>query len=138
MNNQPQQQQAPQQSKFSTLLKNLFFLILILQFAPILLDNVYKQIKESMYPKTPVGTLRITGAITDGGFYIKYIEKYLKDPEIKGLLLRIDSPGGYSGSPQAILNELKKFKKKKPIVTVVENVCASGSYYIAAASNDII
>ncbi len=132
-------QQAPQQqNKFSSILKNLFFLFLILQFAPAMLVNLKKQFTDMLTPKTMVGVLKIKGYLEDSSYYVRKIDKFLETKEIKGLILYIDSPGGYAGTPQVIINELKKFKEKKPIISVVENVCASGAYYVAAISNRII
>lgn len=123
---------------FSNFMKNLFFLLILLQFTPVVIGSFIKYFKQVFYPETHVGCLKIKSFLLDSSFYVKHINKFLKDPHVKGLLLRIDCPGGYPGTPQAVFNELKKFKQKKPIITLVENVCASGAYYIAAASNDII
>lgn len=123
---------------FSNFLKNLFFLLIIIQFLPLIFSTLSKYFKEVFHPKTEVGCLKITSFLSDSSFYVKHINKFLKDPDIKGLLLKIDCPGGYPGTPQAVFNELKKFKVKKPIIALVENICASGAYYLACASNDII
>ncbi len=55
-------------------------------------------------------------------------------------MLAIDSGGGSAGSAQTIFNEIQALKEKhnKPVVTWVENTCASGAYYAAAASDYII
>jgi len=76
-----------------------------------------------------------------------FISFYLNEEKItnkiktqlkKILTIKIDSPGGLPGASQAIFNELKLFKKEKPVVTFIENVCASGGYYIACASSHIV
>jgi protease IV len=76
--------------------------------------------------------------ITDSTFYVKQIKKFLDDDEIKALFLKIDCPGGTPGASQAVFEEIKNFKKYKPVVVLTENVCASGGYYMAAAANKII
>ncbi len=123
---------------FFTLIKNLFILLLFLQFAPMIFVNIKNYFQELIVPKSQVGQLNIKGLISDSTFYVKNIQKFLKDPQVKALFIKIDSPGGLPGSSQAIFNELNIFKKEKPIVVLVENVCASGGYYIASASNHII
>jgi protease-4 len=128
----------PQRMTLSTILKILFFLILFLQFAPIVLTNLKKSLVEMVRPKTEVGMLKVSGIIKNAGSYIKHIHNFLKSTNIKALLVKIDSPGGFSGSSQAIFNELKKFKEKKPVVVLVEDVCTSGAYYIASAGHYII
>jgi len=123
---------------FYGMLKTLFFLLITIQVASMMFTNVKKTIQETIQPKTQIGHLTIKGFIGDSTFYVKKIRSFAKRPEIKALLIKINSPGGIPGSSQAIFNELTKFKEKKPVVILVENVCASAAYYIAAASNHII
>ncbi len=123
---------------FFAILKNLFFVLLILQFVPIMISGVKSTFEDILFPKAHVGYLSIDGSITDARFYIKKLGDFAKSSDIQALLLRVNSPGGYSGTCHAVFNELKKFKDKKPVVAVIENVGASGAYYIAMASNIVI
>jgi protease IV len=125
-------------SVFFNFLKNVFFFLLILQFAPSIISSLRETAEDILYPKEQVGYLKIEGLIRDSTFYTKRIEEFEKNSSIKALLVKIDCPGGFPASSQAIFNELKKFKKKKPIIALIENVCASGAYYIASAANKII
>ena len=136
--NQSQQQPQPIKRSFSTILKNIFWIILIMQFAPTVLRNIQKSIKDAMEPKSHVALINIKGVISSSDFYTKNIRKYLKDENIHALLLKIESPGGVPGSAQAIFNELKTFKEKKPVVAMIENIGTSAAYYISAASDHII
>jgi protease IV len=128
----------PKKRGFFDIIKNLFWILLFLQFAPILFSNLKNTLEDAMTPKTQVGYLTISGIISDSRFYTKHIRKFLKAPDIKALLVKIDSPGGFPGSAQAIFQELKKFKEKKPVVAFIENIGASAAYNIAAASNYIV
>lgn len=133
--------QQPQQSKadiFFKYVKNFFVLLLVLQFAPIVLGGLKSYIEDNLYPKVQIGLLPINGVISNATYYEKKIEKFTKSPDIKGLIVKIESPGGLPGSAQAIFTALKKCKEKKPVIVVVENVCASAAYYVAVASNLII
>jgi protease IV len=132
-----EQKKSPKMS-FSGILKNVFWVILILQFAPVAIKNISRSFSSAMEPKTLVGQLNVKGPISDSTFYVRQIHKFLKDKNVKALFLKIDSPGGTAGSSQAIYKELLKFKEQKPIVALVENVAASGGYQVAAASNYII
>jgi len=123
---------------FFAIIKNLFFVLLILQFLPPMLSSLKTAAEDALYPKAHVGLLNVSGEIIDPSFYIKKLEEFEKDDDIKALLLRINSPGGYPGSSQAFFIELKKFRAKKPVVVLVENICASGAYYIAVGANSII
>ena len=58
----------------------------------------------------------------------------------KGIILRINSPGGSPVQSGIINNEIKRQKKLHPnipVYAVVEDICASGGYYIAAAADKI-
>lgn len=127
--------------KFDTFfyyVKNIFWVLLVLQFAPFVISSIKDAYTSSMNPKVEIGHLKINGVLTDSSFYLKYIEKFSKDDAIKGLIVSINSPGGMPGTAQAIFSELKKFKQNKPVVVIVENLCASAAYYIAAPANEII
>jgi protease-4 len=58
----------------------------------------------------------------------------------KGIILRINSPGGSPVQAGIIFDEIKRQKAlhpKIPVYAVVEDICASGGYYIAAAADKI-
>jgi protease-4 len=132
------EQKRSRSETFFNFIKNLFIVLLFLQFAPSIISGIKSTLVDTIAPKTHVGYLTINGPITDAAFYVKKIDDMAKDTEIKALFLRINSPGGYAGSSQAIFNEVKKFRVKKPVVALIENMGASGAYYIAAAANSIV
>jgi protease-4 len=51
---------------------------------------------------------------------------------IKGVVLRVNSPGGSAFASEQIYHQLKKLKLKKPIVVSMGDYAASGGYYISA------
>ncbi len=63
-----------------------------------------------------------------------------RDPQVKALLLDIDSPGGGITASDVIYHELKEFHEQtgKEIVAVFGDVAASGAYYVASASQRIV
>ncbi len=124
--------------KLFSAVKALFFVFIIIQFVPAIIVTAKHLLDTAMHPKTHIALLPVNGMISDAAFYTNRLDAFLKDDEIKGLILRINSPGGISGCCQAIFNEISNFAKKKPVVAVVENVAASGSYYIAAAADCVI
>lgn len=65
------------------------------------------------------------------------LEKAKKDSSIKGIVLRINSPGGSALASNLISNRLKEISKEKPIYISIGGVAASGGYYIAANGNKI-
>jgi protease-4 len=62
-----------------------------------------------------------------------------EDNAAQALVLRINSPGGSPVQSGIVYDEIKrlKAKHKKKVYAVVEEVCASGAYYIAAAADEI-
>jgi protease-4 len=123
---------------FYDILKYIMIILVILQFAPSVISKMSHSIYEGVAPTSKVGYLKISGSIDDSAFYIKRLKDFEKTDSIKGLLIKIDSPGGFPGSSQAIAQEIRKFKTKKPVVVYVENVCASAAYYIACEANKIL
>lgn len=67
------------------------------------------------------------------------LEKAKEDPNIKAIVLRIDSPGGEVTAADLMYNELMEFKKqtKKKVYSIFMGAAASGGYYIAMASDKI-
>lgn len=75
--------------------------------------------------------------ITSSNFALDLISKAAKDPNVKGIVLRINSPGGTVAASQEIYQAVLKAKKKKPVVITMGDVAASGGYYIASAGDTI-
>ena len=87
--------------------------------------------------KTLVGFQSETGMVDRIREILKKAEN---DKKIKGILLRINSPGGTVTSSDIIYHEIKSFKERynvKVYVSVVD-VAASGGYYIAMAGDSIM
>lgn len=64
------------------------------------------------------------------------------DGNIKGMVLRIDSPGGSSLASDIMWNKIREVKKERgndfPIVVSIGNVAASGGYYLAVGGDEIL
>ncbi len=80
------------------------------------------------------------GALSRGAeSVVKRLDELEKNDEIKGIVLRINSPGGTVGATQEIYQKLWKLRKKNiVIVASMGDVAASGGYYIASACNHIM
>ncbi len=79
-----------------------------------------------------IGVVEIEGTITDLKDVMADIVRFKEDDSIKGVVVRINSPGGAVGPTQEAAAELKKLKEKKKVYVSMGSVCASGGYYIAA------
>jgi protease-4 len=68
------------------------------------------------------------------------LQNAFKDRNTQGVILRINSPGGSPVQAGVIYDEIRRLRAVYPdipIYTVVEDVCASGGYYVAAATDRI-
>ncbi len=71
---------------------------------------------------------------------INSLQAAFKDKGTVGVVLRINSPGGSPVQSGYINDEIKRLRAKHkdiPLYVVVEDLCASGGYYIAAAADKI-
>lgn len=69
---------------------------------------------------------------------LKSLKTAETDDNIKGVIIKINSPGGTVAMSQNIHNEIMKLREMKPVITVFDDVSASGGYYIASACDRII
>ena len=68
------------------------------------------------------------------------LQDAFKDKRTQGVILRINSPGGSPVQAGYISDEMKRLRTKYPnipLYAVVEDICASGGYYVAAAADRI-
>jgi protease-4 len=71
---------------------------------------------------------------------IPSLNKAFADSGSAAVVLRIDSPGGSPVQAGIIVDEIRRLKRgypDKPLYVVVDEICASGGYYIAAAADRI-
>jgi protease IV len=68
------------------------------------------------------------------------LKKAEQDPEVKAVVLRIDSPGGTVTASDILYHELEVFKQKtgKKVIASIMSLGASGGYYVAVASDKIV
>ena len=68
------------------------------------------------------------------------LQAAFKDKNTQGVILRINSPGGSPVQAQTIYDEMKRLRKKYPdipLYAVVEDICASGGYFVAVGADRI-
>jgi protease-4 len=95
-----------------------------------------------------IAVLHLSGAIEDGkdaspgsivsGPTVKMIEEVTADDRIKGVVIRINSPGGSATASEAIRQALDALAKKKPIVFSMGEMAASGGYWITCIGQPIL
>ncbi|MEO0223173.1 MAG: signal peptide peptidase SppA [candidate division WOR-3 bacterium] len=80
----------------------------------------------------------LIGGKSVGSKTIKEIfEEIRKDKSIKGVVLRVNSPGGSGLASDIMAREIKLTDEKKPVVVSMGGVAASGGYYISAPARKI-
>lgn len=70
--------------------------------------------------------------------FIQQVNKLRKDPGVKAVVLRIDSPGGSALGSDLMWHELRRLAAEKPLIASLGEVAASGGYYMASAANKIV
>jgi protease IV len=76
-------------------------------------------------------------SLTSYGFN-KILKRVGNDSSVKGVIVRIDSPGGEVTASDDIWREMNLLGKKKPVVISMSDVAASGGYYMAMTGDPII
>ena len=118
----------------------------------------YRRVRPStagINPKSRIAVLYAVGAIVSGqsGYdalngetigsdtLVEQIRRIKADKSIKGVVLRIDSPGGSAVASDVIWRELTLLRDQKPsrpLITSMSDLAASGGYYIAVAGQAIV
>jgi protease-4 len=109
-------------------------------------------------PGEPGGRLRVAvvvgeGAISRGGgesdpftgeegirsgAFIRLLRQVRNDASVRGVILRVNSPGGDAIASDEILHEVKLLSKAKPLVVSMSDAAASGGYYISMTGDPVI
>lgn len=81
----------------------------------------------------PLLNRRIVGSAT----IIKEIKRLRNDRRVKGIVVRVSSPGGSVKASYEIAHELDRTREVKPVVISMGSSCASGGYYVATGGDYI-
>ena len=91
--------------------------------------------------------LHLSGAIVDGketspgsivsGPMVKSIEELIQDDRVKGVVVRVNSPGGSATASEAIRQALDELARKKPVVVSMGEMAASGGYWVSCIGQPI-
>src|SRR3954463_2260723 len=89
--------------------------------------------------------VELNGVIAPGGEasadkVTSSLQAAFKDKNTQGVVIRINSPGGSPVQAQTIYDEMRRLRKKYPdipLYAVVEDICASGGYFVAVGADRI-
>jgi protease IV len=115
-------------------------------FAPVDIEKYIDLNKSKKANFNKIAVIYAEGTITDGKGdrdeiagerFAKEIRKLSEKKDVKGVVLRINSPGGSATASDVILREIKRLQQKKPVVISMGNTAASGGYWIATGGQYI-
>lgn len=120
----------------------LFLAFLIYVFYQI---KLYNEEEKTAQEGPHIGLIDLSGGIFDSegnsaDFFAKGMASAYKNPGLKALILRINSPGGSPVQADYMFNTLQYYRKKHPDIktyAVCVDICASAAYYVAAAADEI-
>lgn len=126
----------------------IFFKLLLFAYLFVLLVMMYDPFSERLKRGASgahTAVVDVVGMIADGAdadadIIIKGLRAAAESKGAKGIILRLNSPGGSPVQSATIYNEIRRLKQKKPtlpIYAVVTDICASGGYYVASAADKI-
>lgn len=94
--------------------------------------------KAELIASDKLGVVHLDGVIENSRPVVEWIKDLREDKSVKGVLLRINSPGGVVAPSQEIYTAVRKLAAKKPVVASMGTVAASGGYYAAAPATRIM
>lgn len=121
----------------------VLFLLYIIIISSVAFSPLGKKGMVSSGPHTAVVDVKgviMAGAEADAEVLIESMNKAVSDPNTKGLIIRLNTPGGSPVQANYVYNAIKDIRKQNPdlpVYAVIEDLCASGGYYIAAAADKI-
>lgn len=118
----------------------LFFIFILFAFYTVTQLKETSSLGESLLDaskSSPIAVIPIEGEIKDSKKIVEMLFAAEESPEIKAIILRIDSPGGAVAPTQEIYEEVRRIDAIKPIYSSFGSVAASGGYYIGAGTRKI-
>ena len=129
-----------------SILANILLLLMLIGVSALIMTGHRGVLTEEVIQKGPQSTkiavIKVQGLIDDRQRRDVYrqLERARQDKRVKGLIIRVYSPGGTIAGSDQIYNEIVKYKDKtgKPVVAFMQGVAASGGYYVSVACDKIV
>jgi len=116
-------------------------------------SDVFQRSTKKKHEKNAIAIVHVDGPIVPGkpqpslfgsGDAVAYstpirqaLDKVANDKSVRGVVLRVSSPGGSVVASEIIFNATKRVAAKKPLVVSMGNVAASGGYYVSCGAETI-
>jgi protease-4 len=111
-------------------------LLLVLIILPLAAGSLLAAV---LIPRPQIAVVRIEGDIW--GYYTAFLADSLEavgnDPAVRAVVLDISSPGGEVTASEDLYFSVLSLREKKPVVASIDEMAASGAYYIASAADQI-
>jgi len=126
----------------------IFFKLLILVYLGVLLwygQGGQWPLQRDVAHREHVALVGLKGLIADGGdadpdVIVELLEQAFGDDKARGVILEINSPGGTPAQAARIHRAIQRLRQQHPdrkLYAVVEDLCASGAYWVAVAADEI-
>lgn len=127
-----------------------------IRITPVPVDRTLEMhtvIRESAWISDKIALIDISGILENGNqgsllsegenpvsMTVEQLDAAAASDDVRAVILRINSPGGTVTASDVLHEEVRRFRTttKKPVVAVLMDVAASGGYYVACASDEII
>ena len=111
----------------------IFAVLILITLGSALLPDRWKS------PSGEIALVHVNGMLMDSRDIVRQLSDYRHDPQVRGIILRIDSPGGAVAPAQEIYGEIMKLRNDhKTVYASMGTVAASGGYYIACAADYVL
>jgi protease-4 len=93
-----------------------------------------------LIPRPIIGIIYLNDAIYDftAKEMISQLSYAYDHPKIRAVIIVLNSPGGTVTDTESVYLEIIRLRQKKPVITLVESMAASGAYYMAVGTEYII
>jgi len=115
-----------------------FKTIVFLTIIYFIVDSSSENMDSDSFEVANLQKIELLGPILDVTKTLDEISEAKKNPNIKGVLFHVNSPGGAVAPSVELAYAIKELKELKPVVVYASGVMASGSYYASIWANEII
>lgn len=115
------------------------FFVVFLAFVAIMVSNLGPRSgnKKIFGSGDSIGVLELKGVIADSKRFIEDLDKFVESSSVKGIIVRINSPGGSVAPSQEIYQAIRAANQAKPVYASMGSIAASGGYYAALGARKI-
>ena len=107
-------------------------LCVLLGFGSVLLLD-----EESFEGGDRIALLELRGTIDDARPHLQWLDRLARRSDVKGLLVRVDSPGGSAAASQELYEAVAAFGKRMPVAVSMGGTAASGGLMVSMAGKRI-